>query len=175
MAVATASASDLIVVDQIAAVMDLKGVILEEALFQSGRPVLVASPVAQMSPAPQRILVAWDGSNHSARAAADALSIFPSITDVDIVSVTGEKDLSKTLPGADFARHVERKGKDATVTMLALGAGRVAELLESRADDTGADLIVMGGYGHSRFRQFVFGGVTLSLVQHARRALLMAY
>jgi nucleotide-binding universal stress UspA family protein len=174
-AVAAASASDLIVVDQIAAMMDLKGVILEEALFHSGRPVLVASPARQMAAAPGRLLVAWDGSNHSARAAADALALFPSVTDVDIVSITGEKDLSKALPGADFARHVERKGKDATVTVLPLGAGKVADLLEARADDTDADMIVMGGYGHSRFRQFVFGGVTLSLVEHARRALLMAY
>ncbi len=174
-AVAAASASDLVVVDQIAAVMDLRGVILEEALFHSGRPVLVASPHAQVGANPRRILVAWDGSNHSARAAAEALALFPSLTDVEIVSVSGEKDLAKALPGADFARHVDRKGKAATVSMLPVGKAHVADILQDKAAATGSELIVMGGYGHSRFRQFIFGGVTLSLVQGSKLPLLMAY
>lgn len=166
---------DLVVIDQTSGYADSRELILEEALFHTGRPVMVATPRRPARGHVHRILVAWDGSAHAARATSDALALFPEIRTVEIVSVLGEKDLSKSLPGADFARHVARKGVETVLTELPMGEGGVAATLDARALATEADLIVMGGFGHSRFREFVLGGVTLKLTQTASVPLFMAY
>ena len=174
-AVTVARASDLIVVDPPVAMLDTKGLILEEALFRSGRPVLVASakrpPVARV----RRILVAWDGSAHVARALGDALALFPSIATAEILTVTGEKSLGKGLPAGDLAHHRAGKGIETILTEKAVGPDGVAAVIDRQAVQSGADLIVMGGFGHSRFREFIFGGVTVALTEGASVPLLMAY
>lgn len=174
-AVRSARASDLIVVDQPTATLDLKGLVLEEALFRSGHPVLVASPKCKAAPRFERIMIAWDGSQHAARAVADAINLFPEITHADIVIVLGEKPLDKILPGAELAHHLARKGIEARLVEVQAGGQPVGRVLDEHAANTGADLIVMGGFGHSRLREFLFGGVTVDLTQSACRPLLMAY
>lgn len=174
-AVRLGRASDLIVVDQPAAMLDTKGLVLEEALFHSGRPVLVASPGKSISAAPRRIVIAWDGSAHAARAVGDALALFASIETAEIVSVQGEKDLSRALPGVDLAQHLAHKGITTTLTELPLKGTTVGAVLNSHAEKAGADLLVMGGFGHSRLREFLFGGVTVELTENAAVPLLMAY
>lgn len=174
-AVRLARASDVIVVDQPAAMLDTKGLVLEEALFHSGRPVLVASPKKGLDKAPKFVVIAWDGSLHAARAVGDALALFPSIETAEIVSVKGEKDLSKALPGADLAQHLAHKGISTTLTELTVKGSTVGAVLDGHASRTGADLLVMGGFGHSRLREFLFGGVTVELTENASVPLLMAY
>jgi nucleotide-binding universal stress UspA family protein len=174
-AVRAARASDLIVVDQPDTVMDTKSTVLEEALFRSGRPILVATPKREPIGAISKAMLAWDGTSHAARAAADLLALSPSLKQVDIVSVLGEKDLSSSLPGADFARHVARKGVFANLVELSAAAGPVARLLDDYATSSGADVITMGGFGHSRLRQFVLGGVTVTMIQTAASPLFMSY
>ncbi|MCX7324524.1 MAG: universal stress protein [Hyphomicrobiales bacterium] len=174
-AVRAARASDLIVVDQPDAVMDVKATIFEEALFRSGRPVLVATPKRAPGAEINKATLAWDGTSHAARAAADLLSLFPSLKHIDIVSVMGDKDMSSTLPGADMARHLSRKGVHTNIVELPVSDGPVAALLDRFATRSGADILAMGGYGHSRLRQFVIGGVTSSIIQQAGTNLLMSY
>ncbi len=174
-AVRSARASDLIVVDRPAAVLDMKAFVLEEALFRSGHPVLVASPDAPPVGTFERIMIAWDGSQHAARAVADTLALFPGVAHADIVVVLGEKPLEKMLPGADLAHHLARKGVETRLVELQANGQPVGELLDEHARNNGAELIVMGGFGHSRLREFIFGGVTVSLTQSASRPLLMAY
>ncbi len=174
-AVRAARAADLIVVDQPEAPMDSRATVLEEALFRSGRPVLVATPKRPPIDGVTKAVIAWDGTAHAARAAGDMLSLFGQIKHVDIVSVVGDKDMAKSLPGADFARHLSRKGIHANIVELSVAAGPVARLIDDHATSTWAELIAMGGYGHSRLRQFVLGGVTISMVQSAATPLLMAY
>ncbi len=174
-AVRSARASDLIVVDQPNATLDLKGLVLEEALFRSGHPVLVASPKCKPATSFERIMIAWDGSQHAARAVSDAVGLFPGITHADIVIVLGEKPLDKILPGAELAHHLARKGIEARIVEAQAGGQPVGRVLDQHAANTGADLIVMGGFGHSRLREFLFGGVTVDLTQSACRPLLMAY
>ncbi|MGL4439749.1 MAG: hypothetical protein ACRCUE_10770 [Bosea sp. (in: a-proteobacteria)] len=174
-AVRAARASDLIVVDQPDAVLDARANILEEALFRSGRPILVATPKRAAITTATKCMVAWDGTAHAARAAADMISLFEDIKHIDLVSVLGDKDMAKTLPGADFARHLSRKGIDAHIVELSASAGPVATLLDGHATRSGADIVAMGGYGHSRLRQFVMGGVTVSMIQSAATPLLMSY
>ncbi len=174
-AVRSARASDLIVVDQPNATLDLKGLVLEEALFRSGHPVLVASPKCKPATSFERIMIAWDGSQHAARAVSDAVGLFPGITHADIVIVLGEKPLDKILPGAELAHHLARKGIETRLVEAQAGGQPVGRVLDQHAANTGADLIVMGGFGHSRLREFLFGGVTVDLTQSACRPLLMAY
>jgi nucleotide-binding universal stress UspA family protein len=174
-AVRLARASDLIIVDQPSAMLDTKGLVLEEALFHSGRPILVASPKKAVQDKPSRIMIAWDGSGHAARAVGDALAAFPGIETAEIVSVKGEKDLSKSLPGADLAQHLAHKGITTTLTELSVKGSSVGAVLDGHASRTGADLLVMGGFGHSRLREFLFGGVTVELTETASVPLLMAY
>ena len=174
-ALRAARASDLIVVDQPAATLDLRALLLEEALFHSGHPVLVASPDGPPSGTFERIMIGWDGSQHAARAVADAFSLFPAVTHADIVVVLGEKPLDRILPGAELAHHLARKGVEARLVEAQTAGRSVGEVLNDHAADTGADLIVIGGFGHSRLREFVFGGVTVTLTRSACRPLLMAY
>ncbi len=174
-AVRAARASDLIVIDQPEAVLDARASILEEALFHSGRPVLVATPKRDAMHTATKAMLAWDGTAHAARAAADLISLFDTIKHVDIVSVLGDKDMAAALPGADFARHLSRKGIDATIVELPASKGAVATSLDQHATESGADIIAMGGYGHSRLRQFVLGGVTVSMIMTAATPLLMSY
>ncbi len=174
-AVRAARASDLIVVDQPDAVMDAKATIFEEALFRSGRPVLVATPKHAPLEAVNKALMAWDGTSHAARAVGDLLGLFGDIKHIDIVSVMGDKDMSSTLPGADLARHLSRKGLHVEIVELSTKDGPVADLLDGHATKSGANIIAMGGYGHSRLRQFVMGGVTSSLIQRAGTPLLMSF
>jgi nucleotide-binding universal stress UspA family protein len=174
-AVRAARASDLIVVDQPDAVLDARATILEEALFRSGRPVMVATPKRAAMQTATKAMLAWDGTAHAARAASDLIGLFPSIKHVDLVSVMGDKDMARTLPGADFARHLSRKRIDASIVELSTAKAPVATLLDAHATSSGADIIAMGGYGHSRLRQFVLGGVTVSMIQSAGTPLLMAY
>ncbi len=174
-AVRTARASDLIVVDQPDAVLDVKAAIFEEALFRSGRPVLVATPKRAPISDVDKAMLAWDGTSHAARAAGDLLALFRTITQVDIVSVMGDKDMSGTIPGAELARHLSRKGIASNIVELSSKDGTVTELLDGHATRSKADIIAMGGYGHSRLRQFMLGGVTSSIILNASTPLLMSY
>jgi nucleotide-binding universal stress UspA family protein len=174
-AVRLARATDLIVLDQPSAALDTKGLILEEALFHSGRPVLVATPKKPVMAQPKRIVIGWDGSAHAARAVGDALALFPEIEFAEIVVVNGEKDLSNALPGADIAQHLAHKGVTTTLTELSAKGASVGAVLDGHAMRTNSDLIVMGGFGHSRLREFLFGGVTVELTENASVPLLVAY
>jgi nucleotide-binding universal stress UspA family protein len=174
-AVRAARASDLILVDQPVAMLDTKGLVLEEALFRSGRPVLVAAAKRVLPAILKRAMVAWDGSSHATRAVSEALALFPSLVEIEIVTVTGEKDLSKSLPGGDLAHHLARKCIEAMLTELPLGRETIGAMLNRHAEQSGADILVMGGFGHSRFREFLFGGVTVELTETASVPLLMAY
>lgn len=168
-------ASDLIVVDQPDAVMDSRANVLEQALFHSGRAVLVATsrrpPVRDVTKA----AIAWDGGAHAARATGELMARFPGLKTVDVVVVQGEKDMSSALPGVELARHLARKGVDANVVNLPAGSEPVWKTIDAQAAASGADLLVMGGYGHTRFREFILGGVTEAMIRQASLPLLMAY
>lgn len=148
--------------------------LIEAVLMESGRPLIVVPPGREAF-ASDRIIVAWDGSAKAARALNDALPFLRAATQVDLVGVTGEKDLAHTVPGAEIAPHLTRHG--VTVNVLALPAigGDVAETLSKHAHLTQADMIVMGAYVHSRLREMVLGGTTQSLLAKAPVPLFLSY
>lgn len=136
----------------------------ESAIFESGRPVLFVPHIQKQAPKLNRIVVAWDGSRTAARALADAHSILEKASTIDVVSISDPRLGYKELPGFNITRHLSRHGLNAELKRLPT-SGDIGETLLSYAADAGADLLVMGAYGHSRLREFVLGGTTRTIMQ----------
>jgi nucleotide-binding universal stress UspA family protein len=139
--------------------------IVEGALFSSGRPVLVV-PYIQKAPIKlDRVIVCWDASRNAARAVADAMPFLARAKSVDVVIVATERVKSDEVPGADIAEHLARHDFKVDVKRIVATDTDVANTILSHAADTAADFIVMGGYGHSRLREFVLGGATRGILK----------
>jgi len=150
-------------------------IIAESALFESGRPVIVV-PYIQKAPFKlDNVMVCWDGSRSAARAIADAMPLLAKSGRVEVVIVTNERGKQDEIEGADIGAHLARHGLNVEIRRTALGDIDVADVLLSHAADAGSDLIVMGGYGHSRLREFVLGGVTRSILRSMTAPILMAH
>ena len=150
-------------------------IIAESALFESGRPVIVV-PYIQKAPFKlDNVMVCWDGSRSAARAIADAMPLLAKSGGVEVVIVTNERGKQDEIEGADIGAHLARHGLNVEIKRTALGDIDVADVLLSHAADSGSDLIVMGGYGHSRLREFVLGGVTRSILRSMTAPVLMAH
>jgi len=148
--------------------------LIEAALFESGRPVLIVPPGCETFSV-KRALIAWDGSASAARAVGDAIPFLSEAGEVEILSISGEKDLSTTIAGADLAPHLARHGIAVTVRNVALSRPDVASEIRHAAEAFGADLIVSGAYKHSRLREWLLGGVTQSLLKDATLPVLMSH
>ena len=148
--------------------------LIETLLTKSGRPLIVVPP-GQDAFRGRRILIAWDGSAKAARAVADALPLLRAAEAVEVVSVSGEKELPDTITGADIAPHLSRHDVAVSVRNVAAPQGDVAAALRNQVAASRADMIVMGGYVHSRLREMVFGGVTQSLLKESPVPLFMAH
>jgi nucleotide-binding universal stress UspA family protein len=148
--------------------------IVEAALFDSGRPVLVVPYIAKGGIKLDRVLVCWDGSRGAARAAGDAIPFLRKARAVDVV-VVGEKAKSNELPGADIAESLARHGVKVEVKEIIATDIDAADVILSHAADSSADLMVMGGYGHSRLREFVLGGVTRTILSSMIIPVLMSH
>lgn len=167
--------NDVTVLDRPGGAMGRSEVIFEEMLFGSAYPVFVAVPDRKPAEKIAKIVLAWDGSIHAVRALAAAVSLFEGFKEADVAVVTSDKDLSESVPAARIAAHIERHGAKAKVVELATAKDGVAAAIDGHARKASADLIVMGGFGRSRLREFVLGGVTRDLSQNARTPLLLAH
>lgn len=172
--VARARINDLAVLDAEPAPLSADRGLIEAALFESGHPVIVVPPgVTEF--ADRRILVAWDGSPRAARALHDALPFLKDAGHVEIVRIMGEKDLSRSVPGAEVAPYLESHGVHVTVTNLATEGGNAPETLRRYAVEGVFDMIVMGAFVHSWMRQMVLGGFTRSLLDKSPVPLFLSY
>ena len=152
-----------------------EALIVEQALFGSGRPVLVV-PYVQTAPFnADRVMLCWDGSQTAAHAAGDAMPFLSRAKAVEIFIVESGKLKSDEMPGADIARHLARHTRNVSVTRTASGDADVASVILSHAADTGADMLVMGGYGHSRLREFILGGATRAILTSMTVPTLMSH
>ena len=149
--------------------------IAETALFESGRPVLVVPYIQKDRIKLGRVMVCWDGSRSAARAAADAMPLLARATAVEVVTIAGERGKDDQVPGADIGHHLARHGLKIDVKRIAAGDVEIGNMILSYAADCGADLIVMGGYGHSRLREFVLGGVTRTIFSAMTLPVLMSH
>ncbi|MGC2122819.1 MAG: universal stress protein, partial [Xanthobacteraceae bacterium] len=141
----------------------VESIIAETTLFESGRPMIMV-PYIQKAPLKlDNVMVCWDGSRQAARAIADAMPLLVKSGRVEIVIITNERGKQDEIEGADMGQHLARHGLKVDVHRISGGGIDIADALLSHAADSGADLMVMGGYGHSRLREFVLGGVTHSI------------
>jgi len=145
----------------------------EDVLIASGRPVLVIPAIGAKAPIGNMVAVAWNGSREAARALADAMPLLDKAKSVEIF-IAGDPELGD-LPGADIAAHLARHGMKVDVYRSPGSEVSVGDALLNRVAETGADLIVMGGYGRSRFREFILGGVTRHILQHMTVPVLMSH
>jgi nucleotide-binding universal stress UspA family protein len=144
---------------------------VESALFESGRPVLIV-PYVPIAPFRlENALVAWDASATAARALGDAMPFLARAKQVEVVTVGDE---AVAAPAQGVIRHLARHGIEATFRSLP-SAGDVASTLVSYAFDSQADLMVMGGYGHSRIREFILGGATRGVLGTLTLPVLMSH
>jgi nucleotide-binding universal stress UspA family protein len=152
-----------------------ESLIVEGALFGSGRPVLIVPYIQKAGFKLERAMVCWDGSRTAARAIADALPLLSRAKAVEVVIVTGDPGKSDEVAGADIAHHLARHGLKVEVERLVARDIDITSTLLSRAADIGTDLIVMGGYGHSRWREFVLGGATRGILASMTVPVLMSH
>jgi nucleotide-binding universal stress UspA family protein len=148
----------------------------EEVLFQSGRACLFIPPKGIPSRQYATILVAWKDSRESARAVAESLPFLQQAHQVvvAIVEDQGASEQYRIEAGADIGRYLSRHGVSAEIRKIG-GWVYAGEAILNEAEQCSADLIVMGGYGHSRFREFVLGGTTRHVLAEARIPVLMAH
>lgn len=153
----------------------LDRLIVEAALFDSGRPLLVVPYIQRSGLQLDRVMVCWDGSRSAARAAADAIPFIVRAKAAQIVIVATEAAKSDEMPGADIAHHLARHGAKVEVQRLVATEIDVASTILSYAADSSADLLVMGGYGHSRLREFILGGATRGILAAMTVPTLMSH
>jgi nucleotide-binding universal stress UspA family protein len=149
--------------------------IAESTLFESGRPVIIV-PYIQKAPLKlDRVMVCWDGSRQATRAIADAMPLLERAGQVELVIVASERGKQDEIPGADMGQHLARHGLKVDVNRFTEGDIDVADALLSHAADASIDFMVMGGYGHSRLREFVLGGVTRLMLRSMTVPVLMSH
>jgi nucleotide-binding universal stress UspA family protein len=163
--VAGARLSDLIILPRPTALLSSEQGIIEAILFGSGRPVLVVPPDWTRGSAFRRIVVAWDGGQYAARAIGDAMPLLAKADEVEIVCIG--PDANKSMAGADLAQHLSRHCKMPKLTELQIEFGDAGRTLRDHLATVTPDLLVMGAYAHSRFLQFILGGVTSSMLSDA--------
>lgn len=147
----------------------------EAALFSAGRPVLIA-PYIQTGPLKlDHVTLCWDGSRAAARAIGDAASFLRKAKTVELLMVKPKEGGRREIAGADMAQHLARHGLNVELERITVPDIKVADAILSHVADRGADLLVMGGYGHSRLREFVLGGVTREIMQSMTVPTLMSH
>jgi nucleotide-binding universal stress UspA family protein len=149
----------------------------QNVVMASGRPVLVV-PVGPGLPSfGQRILIAWDGSREAARAVHDSLPLLQQASEVTLLAIdpTRQGQIGSGADPAAMARHLERHGISAKIMEKPSGDRSITEVLLASIAEIGADLLVMGAYGHLRLKEFLFGGVTYDLLQKLPLPVLMAH
>jgi len=171
-------AADLLVVGRCpegASSQPLRHMDLGDLLMRAGRPVLVVPPgLSNLDAA--RVVVAWKDSREARRAIADALPLLKRATSVLVLEICEITDNQESADGAvaDVADYLCRHGVAASPETRLLREGSVAAELLLAAEQRGGDLVVAGAYAHSRFQEWVFGGLTRALLGHFPKCCLLS-
>jgi nucleotide-binding universal stress UspA family protein len=150
-------------------------VVDEGVLFESGRPVIFVPFIQTAGLKLDRVMVAWDGSRAATRAIGDAMPFLEKAKQVDVVVVGNKPPKSDEVSGADLGQHLARHKIKVEVKRITAPDIDVQSTMLSYAADSSADMIVMGGYGHSRLREFVLGGVTRGILGSMTVPVLMSH
>ena len=161
--IASARSCDLVIAAQ--AGPDGASPDVDALLYDAGRPVLVTPHDAPCLTSFRRVIVAWNGSRESARAAFDALPFILEAESTEILLIDPPETPDAAEAGADIAAALARHGAQVTVHTEASGGLATDDVIRNRVAATGADLLVLGAYSHSWFRELLFGGVTRTVLQ----------
>lgn len=149
---------------------------VEAALFQGMAPVLVVPNAGMASVDPRRVVIAWDQSREALGAVRQAM---PFLMRADLVTVLvidpSPHGPERSDPGGLLCQMLVRHGVRAEVQVLARTLPRVSDIMAQHLRDTSAELLVMGAYGHSRFREAILGGVTRDMLEYAEVPILLAH
>ncbi len=148
----------------------------QSVMLGCGRPVLIIPYAGHFRTLGRRAMFLWNASRESARAATDALPFFARADEVRVSVFDAKANMGGhgDEPGTDVATYLARQGVKVTVNRDT-SSGDVGSSVLSRANDFDADLIVMGGYGHTRMREWVLGGVSKTLLEHMTVPVLMSH
>jgi nucleotide-binding universal stress UspA family protein len=151
--------------------------LIDGALFDTGRPALIAPAAGLPAGVGRKIMLAWDGGPQAARAAADALPFLTGAEEVRVAVARTYFGMSRhgEEPGADVARWLSAHDVKVTVEVLDPAGRSVAKALADAAVEGGCDMIVMGGFGHSRLREAIFGGVTSEMMDDPALPVFLAH
>jgi nucleotide-binding universal stress UspA family protein len=169
--------ADLVVIGQVDPAEDSRVPVdfPERVVLGGGRPVLVLPSAGSFASVGKRILVAWNGSREATRAVTDAIPLLQQADNVHVMAVNPREGEHGSVPGADIGLYLARHGVHVEIKTDHGAEIDVGNELLSRAADLDADLIVMGGYGHSRLKEWVLGGATRTILESMTAPVLMSH
>ncbi len=152
----------------------MRELLIETVLFEAGVPVLIV-PYIGGTMEMKNVMVAWDGSPTASRAVHAALPMLQMAKKVTVMIVDTGRRISDGEPGSDIATYLARHGLSVTVDVVPRPGSGVADAILNYVSDHGIDMVAMGGYGHSRMREFLFGGATRDILASMTVPVLMAH
>jgi nucleotide-binding universal stress UspA family protein len=149
----------------------------ERLILGAGRPALVVPYAGRFATIGESVLLAWNASREATRAANDALPLLQRASRVTVLSVNPRRGPGGhgAIPGADIALHLARHGVRSEAASITTDEVAIDDMLLSQAADSGADLIVMGAYGHSRLGELVLGGATRHILRQITVPVFMSH
>jgi len=147
----------------------------ERLVLAAGRPILILPSAGSFPTIGKRVLIAWNPSREATRAVTDAIPLLQRADKVHVMAVNPKAGEHGNVPGADIGLYLARHGVRVEVKTDHGAEIDVGNELLSRAADLDADLIVMGGYGHSRLKEWVLGGATRTILESMTAPILMSH
>jgi nucleotide-binding universal stress UspA family protein len=153
----------------------MRELLIETILFESGVPVLLVPYIGSTAFQPQNVLVGWDGSSTATRAIHAALPVLEKAANITVLVVEKKSSRENGQPGAEVANYLARHNMNVTIEVITNPQTGIGDTVLNYVSDNGNDLVVMGGYGHSRMREFLFGGATKEILEAMTVPVLMAH
>lgn len=151
-------------------------VIIEAAMFQGQAPVMVLPGDKMPDTRPSRVVIAWNESAEALSAVRRAMPLLLAAKAVEILIIDPQRHGTETAdPGTALSEMLTRHGAKVEVSIVACTMPRISDMILRHVSDQNADLLVMGAYGHSRFREAILGGATRNLLEQAEIPVLMAH
>ena len=149
--------------------------VLEAMLFSADCPTLIV-PEGRHSAKPEKIVIAWNESAEAMHATRLAMPFLKAAKEVHIaISDPAQHGPDRSDPGAPLAVYIFRHGVACDIQVMTSAGKRVSDRLTQYVTEIGGDMLVMGGYGHSRFREAILGGATREMLEYAKVPVFMAH
>lgn len=149
--------------------------VLEGLLFEADCPTIVV-PEGTFNARPRRVVIGWNESAEAMRAVRAAMPFLKTASAVHIAIIDpSQTGPERSDPGGALAVYLSRHGIKSDIQVMTRQGLKISERLAQHVTEIGADLLVMGGYGHSRFREAVLGGATREMLEHSSSPVLMAH